>query len=363
MLKDFPSLFTLILDVIDSSLRGINIFYSSNRKKMLKKIGYAFLILIIIFIVIAAFGVRQFNNSWFADRPNYLSYTSEAKPIDFRWAGGPIGDHVEAHYAIVIPVKIKGLSNKFYFQFDTGSPTTFLYEKPLRSLQNLGVDMQEVQKADKAYIQQLDFDLGGSQIEAEMIEIMENYGTPFKSHDSTNAIKLGTLGADFMDGRITLIDFKNKYLEFYTERPAWMKSLTGFKPFDFAGRRFMLPAIINEVSLELFYDSGASAFGLITSKNRYQDYTDENEPEIQYEGNRFGESLNIHHKRTDARLEIGNANLPLTRISYIDMYADFQRFMTPFTRIGGWMGNLPFTEKTLILDTKKEEFIVIESRN
>jgi hypothetical protein len=42
------------------------------------------------------------------------------------------------------------------------------------------------------------------------------------------------------------------------------------------------------------------------------------------------------------------------------MYAPLQRFMTPFTRIGGWLGNKPFVDACLILDTQKEEFLVVE---
>jgi hypothetical protein len=34
--------------------------------------------------------------------------------------------------------------------------------------------------------------------------------------------------------------------------------------------------------------------------------------------------------------------------------------MTPFTKIGGWLGNKPFVESTLILDTQKQAFMVIE---
>jgi hypothetical protein len=37
-----------------------------------------------------------------------------------------------------------------------------------------------------------------------------------------------------------------------------------------------------------------------------------------------------------------------------------QPFISPFTRIGGFLGNLPFVEITLILDTKTEEFLIIE---
>jgi hypothetical protein len=79
------------------------------------------------------------------------------------------------------------------------------------------------------------------------------------------------------------------------------------------------------------------------------------------EGNRWGEALPIHHKTSQTIMKAGGAELPLRRISYVDLYANWQHFMTPFTRIGGWLGNKPFIEGTMIIDTKTEEFIVVES--
>jgi len=178
---------------------------------------------------------------------------------------------------------------------------------------------------------------------------------------SINPINIGTIGTDFMDGRITVIDFKKQTILFYKERPKWMKDLTNFQSFAFKGRRLMLPATINQKELKLFYDTGTSAFGLITTKDRFDAYTDKDSREINYDANSWGDAIPIRHKKTSKIMNIGNSNLSLKRISYVDKYANFQKFMTPFTNIGGWLGNKPFTNSTLIFDTKKEEFIVIEN--
>ena len=55
-----------------------------------------------------------------------------------------------------------------------------------------------------------------------------------------------------------------------------MTKLPKFESFDFTGRRIMLPAKIKRKEYELFYDSGCSAFGLITIKKRFDEYTDKN---------------------------------------------------------------------------------------
>jgi len=329
--------------------------------RLLKIIGYALLVLLTLTVAAGFIGMRKFNNALFKDRPNHLVYTYESKPIHFDWANDSVGDYFESYTAMMIPLKIEGIPHKFYFQFDTGAPNTIIYGNTLESLKTFGKDFKTITKDESLYLDSLNINLGGNRINASLLEIFEGYGDTIDRNDTINAIKLGTLGADFMDKKITVINFKNQYIQFYDNRPEWMSSLSGFKPFDFKGRRFMLPAIINDKELELFYDSGSSTFGLITSKNRYDEYTNENQEEVRYNANRFGDPIPICHRSTNIKIEIGNSNLDLKRVSYVDMYAKYQGLMTPFTRIGGWLGNRPFTQNTLILDTKKEEFIVIES--
>lgn len=333
---------------------------ATKSKKIIKRIGYSLLVIILLFIVAGIIGIRNFNNSWFKDRPNYLTYTAEEKIMTFEWSEETYGEYTEPHVAMLVPVKFKGLSQQFYFQFDTGSPTTFIYENTIASLKNTGIDLQVVSKDTSPYVKQLNLIISGYTTQLKMIEILENYGSTFSANDTISKIKIGTIGTDIMDQRITEIDFKNQKIQYYDERPKWMEVLPDFKPFSFKGRRLMLPAEIKGKNLELFYDSGCSAFGLITSKNRYDNFTEKAAKEITYDGNRFGESLTLHHKDSEESIAIGTVNLMLKRISYIDMYASFQSWMTPFTKIGGWLGNKPFIESAIILDTKKEEFIVIE---
>jgi len=328
---------------------------------MLKNIAYILLVIIGILCIAGIIGIRHFNNLWFKEKPIHLQYIADSKPINFVWSQNIYGEHKEQHDAILLPLKIKDIPHHFYFQFDTGSPYTIIYENPLQSLKELGVDISNIKKEDQLCLQKLDFELGKNKMKFSTIPILENYGSSFEKSDTITKIKLGTLGADFMANKITMIDFKSQIIQIFDERPEWMDTLPKFQKFDFEGRRFMLPAEIKGKKIDLFYDSGSSAFGLITSKNRYKKFTNKNQKEIKHDANRFGESLSINHKATDAMIKTGGMDLALKRVSYVDMYANFQRFLTPFTRIGGWLGNKTFTESILILDTKKVEFIVLES--
>ena len=328
---------------------------------MKKKIGYTLLVLLAIIIVVSFIGIRKFNNVLFKEKPNYLEYTSESKPIHFDWASDSIGGYYETQAAMIIPLKIEGLAHHFYMQFDTGAYNSHIYENDLNSLRTIGIELKEIVKDEARYIESLDFILDDNHIKASMIKILENYGNSFDKNDTIRRIGIGTIGSDFIVNRITAIDFKNQNIQFFNMRPEWIASLSGFKPFDFSGRRIMLPITLDNKDYEFLYDSGCSAFGLITTKNRFDRYTEENTKEISYDANSWGNGIPMRSKTTNETFTVGNANLNLKRVTYVDMYTAFQPIITPFTRVGGWLGNQPFNESTLILDTKTEEFIVVKN--
>ncbi len=94
---------------------------------MKKKIGYILLVVLGILLILGYIGVSKFNDFITKETPNYLAYTFESKPIHFEWTNDSIGSYYEKQTAIIIPLKIKGLAHRFYMQFDTGSPFTYIY--------------------------------------------------------------------------------------------------------------------------------------------------------------------------------------------------------------------------------------------
>ncbi|MEM9362141.1 MAG: hypothetical protein AAGA43_05870 [Bacteroidota bacterium] len=327
---------------------------------MKKKIGYALLILVVLSLSTGFYFIRKFNNAFFKEKSFYLTYEYEPKPIHFEWAANTIGSHAEEEpiAAMVFPVKIDGLAHQFHMQFDTGSPHSFLYENDIKSLQALGLKLKEVKKGEERFVEHIAFRLGNNHIKASMVKVLANYGNTFDENDTISKIGIGTIGNDFIANRITAIDFKAQKLTLFNQRPDWMYNQSGFKPFDFTGRRIMLPVQIENNDYVLFYDSGCSAFGLITIKSRFDAYSDPNAKTIAYDAKSWSNSIPVVSKTSSQPMTMGNTTLSLRRVSFIDMYPAMQPLATPFTKIDGWLGNQPFIERTLILDTKKEEFLV-----
>lgn len=327
---------------------------------MKKIISYSLLGILGIVLILGFIGIRKFNNSFFKDRPAYLEFSHQEQPIDFQWTNQTIDEHVESQVAMLIPVSSNNLEHRLHFQFDTGAPDSYIYEKDLQSLAKLGYSFKEVKKDGYRFVESLELTMGGSVVTLSMIKIYPNYGNSFNAIPKKNHnYIIGTIGSDILVDRITAIDFKHHKIEFFDSRPNWMKELNDFKPFDFPGRRVMLPVTVNNKNYEFLYDSGCSAFGLITTKQRYNSYTDNKTKAVSYNAKSWNDEIHINSKTTNHPFTIGGHELSLKRVSYVDMYGPVQPLVTSFTRIGGWMGNQPFNESRLILDTQTKEFTVM----
>ena len=326
---------------------------------MKKIIGYSVLGLLALILILGVFGIRKFNNKYFKESPAYLQLSHESQPIDFKWTNQKVEGQIEYQAALLIPIQIGSLQHNMYMQFDTGAPDSFLYEKDLISLRNLGFDIKEVKKDGFRFVKSLKLNMGGKPVTLSMVKIYPNYGNSFSAEFNSKVnIVIGTIGSDILVDRITSIDFKNKTIQFFEERPEWMKNLNGFQTFDFPGRRVMLPATVDGKKYEFLYDSGCSAFGLITTKQRFKKYTEISTPSKFFGAKSWEDKIYINSKASDYPLNIGGAQLSMKRVSCVDMYAFLQPLVTPFTRIGGWMGNQAINESHLILDTQTKEFLI-----
>ncbi|MEL7342539.1 MAG: hypothetical protein AAGM67_18800, partial [Bacteroidota bacterium] len=269
---------------------------------------------------------------------------------------GSYGDYTEPHDAMLIPARLEEVDLDLYLQFDTGAPSTMLYGNSLESLMEQGLVVEILQEGDNRFVRELTMTLGGSEVRMEMIRILDGYGGDISQEESS---KIGTIGADFLLPYLTEINFRDRVIQQYLSRESWMTDQQSFESFEFAGRRLMLPCVLDGKELSLFYDSGSSAFGLITTPGRYERYSLNDGPEIAYSTNSWGNQLSIQHKETAYAMVMNDQSIPLRRVSYVNMYAGLQGLMTPFTSIGGWLGNKPFLGYSLILDVAKEEFVIV----
>ncbi len=327
-------------------------------KRLLRRLLYGLLFLILLGAVGVFGAVEYAKYRLFQDTPNRLAFEGDLHSVPFEWSAHEMESYSEPHGAILIPVSVPGIANKFYMQFDTGSPDTWLRTGSLKSLKNHGVEFELFEKEKHTYVKQFELNVAGNRVLMKSgVTRTRDIAIDWDNPDAKNVI--GSFGADFLDQKICEIDFPAQEIRLHHNRPESLNELGSFTPFKFKGRRIMLPASIDGSDVELFYDSGCSAFGLLTSKYHYDRLTDPNEKEIAYGANRHGDSVPIHHKSSDRSISLGATELPLKRVSYAELYNFLQ---TTVGRVigGGFFGNKSLTESTLIIDAVTNEFLVVK---
>lgn len=334
-----------------------------NQKKILIALASLFSVLFITLII----GIVFFNNYFFKETPKYLSFSTDYQPIKFGLSSvKTVQGFTIEKAAMVIPAEIEDIPNKLFFQFDTGAPSTIIYESSLNSLKKIGLNFKTLDMDGKSFIDELSIKLGGSQIYFKMIEIVEYSGETFTKNDTLVYKSLGSIGSDFISEYITEIDFKNYAIQFYREREDWMTKNHEFETFHFEGRKLMLPCVIDNKKQIMYYDSGCSSYGLMTTKKRYKNYSNANSDEVNYELLSWGRAswwngtIQVYESPTDKTMSMGGSKIALNKVSHVDILDNFQGIIKPFTKIDGWLGNMPFLKYSLIFDAPKHEFLIIE---
>ena len=331
------------------------------KKKTRKRILVALLALFVFAVAGVFGGLAYFKHTWFRDTPNTLTVEGNSLSVPIRWSARRYAGHVEPREAMLLPVSIPGFDNTFSMQFDTGAPSTFLRSGAVNALKERGCEIETYEEDGDTYFREFQLSVGGSNVTMKAGSVSRSRGGI--DWDNTEANSIGTIGSDFIDQRVCVIDFTTMELRLYKDRPQSFSALGTFTPFDFKGRKIVMPVTFDGASENVIYDSGCSSFGLLTSNHYYDHYSDANEPEIALNVNRHGSPVFIHHRRSELTATFGDTELPLKRISYANLYPTVQALVGRFSSYAGFigvLGNETLTESTLILDGKSQEYLVIK---
>ncbi len=326
------------------------------RRHKRKLLGALFAVLLLV-PIIGFCGFQYAKSRFLRETPNRLSLEGELHPVPFTWAPEePAAGYSEPHGAILLPVTVPGISKQLYMQFDTGAPSTFLRSGCVESLRKRGVECQLSEHDKTTRVKEFELNVGKNRV-------VLNNGWVMRRNIAIDWDKpinvIGSIGADFIDDIVFAIDFPAQRLHLYRERPAEVQSLGSFQPFEFPGRRVLLPTTIKGVEMQVLWDSGCSPFGLLTSKYHFENYAKPNSNGIRFGANRFGDTIPVHHKPCELVATFGGEDVPLKRVSYVEMYSGMQSAFGRFI-YGGFIGNKSLLHSTLILDTKANEFLLVD---
>lgn len=264
-----------------------------------------------------------------------------------------------AHAAMLVPVSIPGCPRTCYLQFDTGAPYTLLKSNALAVLRKQFPAIQVALSASGDSVRNFQFVLGGRPIKARRIWVRPYASAAQLPANPAEPFVIGTLGTDVFDGRALVMDYARQQFTLCNTVPDSLVRRATFVPMSFKERRVLLRVGLQGQEKELMFDSGSSAFALLTSQDNWQQMAQPAAAAQNVPVNSWGKTLTAHTVATEAAMQFGAATVPLRTVTYIDGTTFIQRTLTRFSGMGGMLGNAPFNQRTIIVDAKNNRFGLI----
>lgn len=296
--------------------------------KILKKI----VLFLIGTITISTLVVFIYFNQKFTPEKNELAVENESGKIPITWLGN-------SKNVLLIPIKFPKDNTQYYLQFDTGSPSTIFYKPSIKNLKNIVSD---------GNIAKTTFFIGNAKISSQKLKIID-FGKEIDNNDSLKII--GTLGTDILEDRKTELNFLENYIDFNLKNipKKFQNNLFDFK---FKKRKIIIPGFLKGKEESFLYDSGSSAFELLTNKEIWNQLKTPNS-KINIEKSQSWETtLTTFTANSKNKIIFGNKNILLNEVTYVDGYSQTQYLLMKFSGMTGMLGNKIFIKNTLFLDGK-----------
>lgn len=292
--------------------------------------------------------------------PNQLIIPKGKYTVPLHWKGDSLHNSWEPYSALLIPVKLPGITRTFYMQFDTGSPYTLFYRTELEAIQRKYPVLQGTNPLPDTVIN-MNLSIGSFTIQVKAAPV-RNLQTPSpdlsnkSSKHNNNPIIIGTLGADLIDNKVVIIDYRRQQLMISdTLLPAEQTAIS-LAPFIYTMRRILFPAVLKGNKTMLYFDTGSSAFELLTDKATcFQLGTDTLHP-VQYTVQSWNTTLTANTLATDDSITLAGVPIPLRHITWMEGVHKTQVAQMMKMGIGGMTGNKLFINARLLLDTRNKLF-------
>lgn len=294
--------------------------------KVFKKIMLTFFSIVIISII----GGYVYFDQKFTPEENYLILKNESGKIPIKWLGNDKN-------VLLLPVLFSGDSTMYYMQFDTGSPSTVFYSNSIKGIKAIELKNNRAKSS---------FKIGNTKITSDKFIIFDN-GNHQNNVDSIKII--GTIGADILEDKKTLINFKENLVVFnISKEPANFKnSLIDFK---FKKRKIILQAFLKGKKEKFLYDSGTSAYELLTNKEIWDDLKLTNSAVIIEKEQSWKNILTSYTAKSNNSILFKNSKIPLSEVTYVEGFSKSQYLMMKFSGMTGMLGNKIFIKNSIYID-------------
>lgn len=286
-----------------------------------------------------------------------LSYSSQLQTIRFSWKGDSMQGRWNEHAAMLIPVTLKNCPKKFYMQFDLGAPSSLFYKNKIEAIRKKYPAC--ISFADTvSTISDFSFTIDRTTIVAHQIMIRQFDSSAVNwSKDAIEII--GTIGADLIDNKTITINYPSRLIQLSDSVPPRYQNAS-FSDCIFARRALLIPAIIQSKKTLLYFDTGSSAFELLTNKETVQSMATNNAIPVKYPVDSWGKQLWATTISTSDSIEIASKKIPINKATYIEGMEEGRVAQMMKMGIGGMTGNALFLQHILIIDTRNKKLAIVK---
>ncbi len=310
--------------------------------------------------MVSAVGGYFYMRKQFEPPLNQLVVTQLPATCSFEWDADTAAGQAMPHAALLVPVTLPGCPRTCYLQFDTGAPYSILYANPLAALRARYPATRNTLLPQVDTMRNFRFALGQGQVQARKTRVMHRGAIQLPA-DSTSPFVIGTLGSDVLADQVLVIDYARRCFSLYSAVPDSLARQAAYVPMRFDSRRVLLDVGLQGQPEQLLFDSGSSAFALLTSQDTWHDLARPAARAHTVPVNSWGKTLTAHTVATAAALQLGALVVPLRTVTYIEGMSWGQTLLMRFSGMGGMLGNEPFVEHTVILDVRGGRFGLVQN--
>ncbi|WP_423999145.1 hypothetical protein [Maribacter sp. IgM3_T14_3] len=287
------------------------------------------------------------NTFYNFSEPDTLSYSN------LRWEGDSFGSIETDISAFFVKVKLNGIDDSFYMQFDTGTSQSLLYGKTLNALKVKYPSFEFVKsQSGSSWLESPNLTLGELSFDAKKILVLDDFGS---DKIDSSFIKIGTIGFDAIVGRKLILDFKNNRLSI-TKKDI---NNLGFLFAEVEGaslERFpiLIPAEVDGNNVQISYDTGSSMFSLVVDNKKLQNIKNAEAIDTLCCTTSWGKAYNFYRRRSITSIKIGKLVEEKPYIyssNSMNQYAIFPDWL-----MMGLAGNKMFLDHVILIDTENNIF-------
>lgn len=322
------------------------------KKITMTKILKICLKILLVLILIISISIPLYYNYWRNSKTlntfNVFSEPNEIVYSEIIWKNDSVANMLVEKAFFFVPVKIEGIKEKLYMQFDTGIPATFFHGITLNKLlENNKSIKTEYSKDSIEYFKNPILNIGEMKFKADKIEMLNRGSEKIDS----SFIVIGSIGLDAIVGRTLILDFKHNKIAITKKKITHLgKSFELIENASVNKYPLLIPAKIGEENTRLFFDTGSSMFSLLTSEKQLSELKSKKKLEKLCCLSSGGKEYEFFRKQIIENIQIGK-NIKKEEFVYSFFKLNFIDYL-PKSIIYGITGNKMFDNEIIVIDNK-----------